>query len=246
MKAGDLAEGTRALALPVRGVRRRTHGVAQDTGVLFEIARLLLVMTRSLLHIARDHVVKMRSLRDNPRSPVVCAPALLFRAGSPSVLARVDVEAARSPRVVAPLRIVMSVPLSEVGHLRAEVARADRTVPGALDVGACVRDEAESLLRAITREARRRARLERAISPPRSTISWPRIPPSFRHLAPNSGRTPDASLRISPARVRLTSGDSSGQFATSAGVRNGHESRGPLLARRLEARTKTRNERRSS
>jgi hypothetical protein len=149
MKAGDLAEGTRALALPVRGVRRGTHGVAQDAGVLFEIARLLLVMTRSLLQIARDHVVKMRSLRDNPRSPLVCAPALLFRARAPSALARVDVEATRPPRVVAPLRIVMSVPLSEVGHLRAEVARADRTVPGALDVGACVRDEAESLLRAI-------------------------------------------------------------------------------------------------
>ena len=121
MNAGDLAEGTRALALPVRGVRRGTHGVAQDAGVLFETARLLLVMTRSLLQIARDHVVKMRSLRDNPRSPVVRAPALLFRARAPSVLARVDVEAARPPRVVAPLRIVMSVPLSEVGHFRAEV-----------------------------------------------------------------------------------------------------------------------------
>jgi hypothetical protein len=100
--------------------------------------------------------------------------------------------------------------------------------------------------RVLTREARRPARLERAISPPRGLISRPRIPPSFRHLAPNSGRTPDANLRISPARVRLTSGDSSGQFATSAGVRNGRESRGPLLARRLEARTRTRNERRSS
>jgi len=43
----------------------------------------------------------------------------------------------------------MSVPLSEVGHLRAEVARAGRTYPGALDVGASVRDEAESPLRAI-------------------------------------------------------------------------------------------------
>jgi hypothetical protein len=149
MNAGDLAEGTRALALPVRGVRRGTHGVAQDAGVLFETARLLLVMTRLLLQIARDHLVKMRSLRDNPRSPVVRAPALLFRARAPSVLARVDVEAARPSRVVAPLRIVMSVPLSEVGHFRAEVARAERTYPGALDVGARVRDEAESPLRAI-------------------------------------------------------------------------------------------------
>jgi hypothetical protein len=159
MEAGALAEGARALAERPRGVLQGTSGLAEETGVLLDKARLVRVLTRSLRQIARllrkevhaqrersraprgstrvlrviarDHVVKMRSLREKPRSPFVLASALLRRACGSRVLECGGVETTR------PLHVTW-VALSEIRHVRAELAPVDRTYAVAPDVAACL------------------------------------------------------------------------------------------------------------